>query len=256
MRASDTLSRLGGDEFVLLLEDEINVEEINTLCEKLLNVLEAPMVLEGHELVITASIGVATYPDDGVDADALLKNADLAMYEAKTQGRNAYEFFAPSLSEGVMDRLKMESALRGAAARNELRVHYQPQVRLTDGSLLGVEALARWEHPTLGLVSPGHFVPLAEEMGVIGEISSWVLHEACRQMRAWWDEGREVGCVAVNLSVQQLERQMLVDMVRSCLQEYDLPANCLELEVTESLIMRAPEKAQSVLQKLKVMGVK
>ncbi|MCG5497170.1 EAL domain-containing protein [Ectothiorhodospira variabilis] len=256
VRASDTLSRLGGDEFVLLLEDEINVQEINTLCEKLLNVLEAPMLLEGHELVITASIGVATYPDDGVDADALLKNADLAMYEAKTQGRNAYEFFAPSLSEGVMDRLKMESALRGAAARNELRVHYQPQVRLKDGSLLGVEALARWEHPTLGLVSPGHFIPLAEEMGVIGEISAWVLREACRQMRVWRDEGRDVSCVAVNLSVQQLERDMLVSTVRDCLAEYNLPAECLELEVTESLIMRAPEKAQSVLQKLKMMGVK
>ncbi|MCG5516582.1 MULTISPECIES: EAL domain-containing protein [unclassified Ectothiorhodospira] len=256
VRASDTLSRLGGDEFVLLLEEEANAREISSLCRKLLSVLETPMLLEGHELVVTASIGVATYPDDGLDADSLLKNADLAMYEAKTQGRNAYEFFAPSLSEGVMDRLKMESALRGAAARNELRVHYQPQVRLRDGSLLGVEALVRWEHPTLGLVSPGHFIPLAEEMGVIGEISAWVLREACRQMRAWQDEGREVGCMAVNLSVQQLERDMLVGMVRDCLEEFDLPAGRLELEVTESLIMRAPEKAQLVLQKLKVMGVK
>ncbi|TVQ71565.1 MAG: diguanylate cyclase, partial [Chromatiaceae bacterium] len=252
VRASDTLSRLGGDEFVLLLEDGANAQEISRLCQKLLSVLETPMLLEGHELVITASIGLATYPDDGEDADALLKNADLAMYAAKGQGRNAYEFFAPSLSEGIVDRLKIESDLRGAAARNELRVHYQPQVRLSDGSLLGVEALVRWEHPTLGLVSPGRFIPLAEEMGMIGDISAWVLREACRQMRAWRDEGREVSCVAVNLSVQQLERQMLVNMVRECLEAYDLPADCLELEVTESLIMRAPEKAQSVLQKLKL----
>ncbi|MBK1691050.1 EAL domain-containing protein [Ectothiorhodospira mobilis] len=255
-RASDTLSRLGGDEFVLLLDGEMNRDDIQTLCRKLLKILEEPMHLDGHEVAVSASIGIATYPEDGEDADTLLKHADLAMYEAKTHGRNGYEFFAPNLSEGVLDRLKMESALRGASARDELRVHYQPQVDLRDGSLLGVEALVRWQHPALGLISPGHFIALAEEMGVIGEIGAWVLREACRQMRAWRDAGFHVPQVAVNLSVQQLERESLVERVQDALGDYGLPPRCLELEVTESLIMKAPEKTLSVLQQLKGMGVK
>ncbi|MFP4079818.1 MAG: EAL domain-containing protein [Ectothiorhodospira sp.] len=254
-RASDTLSRLGGDEFVLLLDGELSRDDIQILSRKLLRILEEPMHLDGHEVVVSASIGIATYPEDGEDADTLLKHADLAMYEAKTHGRNGYEFFAPNLTEGVLDRLKMESALRGAPGRDELRVHYQPQVDLRDGRLLGVEALVRWQHPALGLVPPGRFIGLAEEMGVIGEIGAWVLREACRQMRAWWDAGFHVPLVAVNLSVQQLEREQLVERVQDALSDFHLPAACLELEVTESLIMKAPEKTLSVLLTLKGMGV-
>ncbi|SEQ24405.1 PAS domain S-box-containing protein/diguanylate cyclase (GGDEF) domain-containing protein [Ectothiorhodospira magna] len=256
VRASDTLARLGGDEFVLLLENDASMQNIQTLCQKILGVLTDPVTLDEHEVIVTASIGVALYPEDGEDADTLLKHADMAMYEAKNTGRNDYHFFTPNLSQGVLERLKMESALRGASQRGELVLHYQPQVNLQTRQLVGVEALVRWQHPTLGLVSPGTFICLAEDMGIISEIGTWVLREACRQMNQWRQDGIHLPQVAVNLSVQQLERDNLVSQVKMALQDYQLPAECLELEVTESLIMRAPERTQSVLRELKTLGIK
>ncbi|MCG5513638.1 EAL domain-containing protein [Ectothiorhodospira shaposhnikovii] len=256
VRASDTLARLGGDEFVLLLENDATMSNIQTLCQKILTVLSVPVRLDEHEVVVTASIGVAIYPEDGRDADTLLKHADLAMYQAKSDGRNDYHFFAPNLSAGVLEKLKLEAALRGACSHNELILHYQPQIDLNTRHLQGVEALVRWLHPGLGMTSPADFIPLAEDIGIIGEIGNWVLREACRQMHQWRRDGLHIPQVAVNLSVQQLERENLVIQVREALRDFDLPAQCLELEVTESLIMRAPEKTLSALQELKSLGVK
>ena len=255
VRAGDTLARLGGDEFVLLLEDEATAINAAVVTRKLLELFSQPQQIAGHELVVTASIGISLFPDDGSDADSLLKHADLAMYEAKSQGRNTYQFFEPDLTAGVLERLVMENALRGALNRNELILHYQPQVNLTDRSLIGVEALVRWMHPDLGLVSPAQFIPLAEEMGIIGDIGTWVLKEACNQMIAWEQGGFSVPRVAVNLSVQQIERQTLVTLVGETLIESGLDAQRLELEVTESMIMRQPELAESALSGLRDLGV-
>ncbi|PKO49653.1 MAG: diguanylate cyclase, partial [Betaproteobacteria bacterium HGW-Betaproteobacteria-21] len=176
-------------------------------------------------------------------------------YEAKSQGRNTYQFFSQDLTTGTLERLVMESALRGAVARKELVLHYQPQIDFADGSLAGAEALVRWQHPELGLVPPGRFIPLAEEMGIIGEIGEWVLNEACRQMVAWAVEGFEVPLVAVNLSARQIDRDQIVEITAGALQRNGLAAERLELEVTESMIMREPERALDVLDGLRALGV-
>ncbi|PKO60030.1 MAG: sensor domain-containing diguanylate cyclase [Betaproteobacteria bacterium HGW-Betaproteobacteria-13] len=255
IRSSDTLARLGGDEFVLLMEDETDVRQVTTVARKMLDIFSSPRTVGGHALTVTASIGIARYPDDGEDADTLLKHADLAMYEAKSQGRNTYQFFSQDLTSGALERLVMENALRGAVVRKELVLHYQPQIDFTGGGLAGVEALVRWQHPELGLVSPGRFIPLAEEMGIIGEIGEWVLNEACRQMVAWDTEGFEVPLIAVNLSARQIDRDQIVQITDSALRRSGLAADRLELEVTESMIMREPERALGVLEGLRALGV-
>lgn len=255
IRASDTLARLGGDEFVLLMEDDADATHASAVARKLLGVFETPQLISGHELTVTTSIGIALFPDDGKDADTLLKHADLAMYEAKSQGRNNCQFFSPGLTAGAFERLVMENALRSAVTRDQLVLHYQPQIELQSGVLSGVEALVRWMHPDLGLVSPAQFIPLAEEMGIIGDIGAWVLHEACRQMVAWDAEGFHVPQVAVNLSARQIDRDELISLTSSALSGSGLAASRLELEVTESMIMRQPERAMEVLGALRSQGV-
>jgi diguanylate cyclase (GGDEF)-like protein/PAS domain S-box-containing protein len=255
IRASDTLARLGGDEFVLLLEDETDVRQVTTVARKILDIFSTPRTVGGHALTVTASIGIARYPDDGDDADTLLKHADLAMYEAKSQGRNNYQFFSLDLTAGSLERLVMENALRGAVARGELVLQYQPQIDFARGLLAGVEALVRWRHPELGLVSPGQFIPLAEEMGIIGEIGEWVLNEACRQMVAWDADGFHVPLVAVNLSARQIDRDQIVAVTANALKRSGLAAERVELEVTESMVMREPERALEVLDGLRKLGV-
>lgn len=255
IRADDTLARLGGDELGLLLEDERSITGIEAVARKLLGVLAAPVVIAEHALTVTASIGISVFPGDGEDAGTLLKNADGAMYEAKKKGRNGYAFFAPELAAGALERLVMESALRAAVARNELVLYYQPQVELASGRVVGVEALVRWCHPELGLVPPAQFVPLAEEIGVIGEIGLWVLDEACAQMARWQAQGLAVPRVAVNLSAQQLRNDALVDAVAAALRRHGLQAQQLELELTESMIMEQPELARRVLEGLRMLGV-
>jgi diguanylate cyclase (GGDEF)-like protein/PAS domain S-box-containing protein len=252
---SDTLARLGGDELALLLEDDASAQNAAFAARRLQALFAQPLALGEHELVVTASIGISLFPFDGDDADTLIRHAERAMYEAKTLGRNTYRFFGPGLAAGVLDTLVMESALRVAVTRGQLVLHYQPQVDMGSGALLGVEALVRWCHPDLGLVSPGRFIPLAEEIGVIGEIGNWVLTEACGQMAAWDAQGLAVPRVAVNLSVQQIERGDLVRIVSETLGAAGLAPGRLELEVTESLIMREPERAQAVLRDLMDLGV-
>jgi diguanylate cyclase (GGDEF)-like protein len=256
LRPGDTLARLGGDEFVMLMQHEAGVTTATQMARTLLQSFSRPLIADEHQLVITASIGISTFPTDGEDGDTLLKNAELALYEAKNQGRNDFRFFASSLSVGVLEQLVMENALRDAIKREELVLHYQPQYNLTTGALVGVEALVRWRHPDIGLVPPGQFIPLAEETGIIGEIGVWVLHEACRQAIAWQSEGFAVPRIAVNLSVQQLQGDVLARQVAEALRETGLEPGRLELEVTESTIMREPESATATLASLRTLGVK
>ena len=252
---SDTLARLGGDELAILLEDDASAHNAALAARRLQALFAEPLTLGEHELVVTASIGISLFPTDGDDADTLIQRAERAMYEAKALGRNTYRFFEPGLAAGVLDALVMENALRAAVIRGQLALHFQPQVDMRSGALLGVEALVRWRHPDLGLVSPVRFIPLAEEIGVIGEIGAWVLKEACRQMADWGARGLAVPRVAVNLSVQQIERGDLVQTVSEALAAAGVAPGRLELEVTESLIMREPERAQAVLRDLMELGV-
>lgn len=255
IRADDTLARLGGDEFVLLLEDDSTAHHAVIVAHKLLQIFNRPMFIDDHTLTVTASIGIALFPQDGKDVDTLLKHADLAMYQAKQQGRNTYQFFSSGLTTGAFERLIMENALRGAVARNELLLYYQPQINLLDRSLAGVEALVRWQHAELGLVSPGQFIPLAEDMGIIGEIGEWVLNEAVRQMAEWQAQGFDIPRVSVNLSMQQIDREDLAGQVSAALERMSIPAKHLELEVTESMIMRQPDQAMRILENLRQQGI-
>jgi len=256
MRGGDTLARVGGDEFILLLENNVSVNSANKVALKWMEMIAEPVRVGDSELSISVSIGISLYPADGLTADDLLRNADAALYKAKNQGRNNYQFFEAQMTAGAFEHLLMENALRGAVSRDELRVHYQPQVDFVSGALRGVEALVRWQHPELGLVAPGQFIPLAEEAGIIGIIGEWVLRQACLQMAVWDSAGLKVPCVAVNLSVQQVERNTLVQLVANVLADSALEGARLELEVTESMIMRETDQALSVLQDLRALGVK
>ncbi|MCU7937633.1 MAG: EAL domain-containing protein [Candidatus Thiodiazotropha sp. (ex Dulcina madagascariensis)] len=256
IRASDTLARLGGDEFILLLEEKTNAQHAAVVARKLIGLFSDPMTITGHELVVTASIGISIFPNDGDDPDILIRHADRAMYEAKQQGRNTYRFFTQALTEGAFERLLMENELRHAVERGELILHYQPQVDITGKRLEGIEALVRWQHPDQGLIPPGLFIGLAEEIGIIDDIGAWVLHTACQQIAAWDEQGFIVPRIAVNLSVQQLGREGLVNRIATELQEAGLPAERLELEVTESMLMRDPALSRAVLGELKGLGVK
>lgn len=256
IRASDTLARLGGDEFVLLLEEQTDAQHAAVVARKLIDLFSRPMIIGEHELVVTASIGITLYPNDGDDSDKLIRHADRAMYEAKQQGRNTYRFFTRALTEGALERLMMENDLRRAVARNELILHYQPIVNLETRQLQGIEALVRWQHPEQGLIAPGLFIELAEEIGIIGEIGQWVLRAACSQLARWDRDGFKVPRISVNLSVQQIDREGLITMVSEELNSSGLSPERLELEVTESMLIRNPELSRTVLSELRTLGVK
>ncbi|MES9837017.1 MAG: EAL domain-containing protein [Candidatus Thiodiazotropha sp.] len=254
IRSSDTIARLGGDEFVLLLEEQTSAQHAAVVARKLIDLFSTPMNIGEHELVVTASIGITLYPNDGDDPDLLIRHADRAMYEAKQQGRNTYRFFTQALTEGALERLMMENELRRAISRDELILHYQPIVDIKTRQLRGVEALVRWQHPKQGLIAPGRFIELAEEIGIIGDIGKWVLHTACTQLARWDRDEFRVPRISVNLSVQQID-QTLVMQVSDELQISALAPERLELEVTESMLMRNPELSRTVLGELKAIGV-
>jgi diguanylate cyclase (GGDEF)-like protein/PAS domain S-box-containing protein len=255
LRGSDTLARLGGDEFLILLEENASVSNVTIVAEKVMALFAKPLLLQDQEIYITASLGVAIFPQDGDSADTLLKHADLAMFKAKEQGRNTYQFFETDLSIGAFERLALENGLRNAVGRNELVLYYQPQINLLTGHLVGVEALVRWQNPGFGLVMPDRFIHIAEEIGIISDIGAWVLQEACRQMSSWQKKGFLVPRIAVNLSVQQLERTDLVSMVQQQLEVSGLQPQQLELEVTESMLMRQTGRALEIMHQLEDMGV-
>jgi diguanylate cyclase (GGDEF)-like protein/PAS domain S-box-containing protein len=255
LRPSDTVSRQGGDEFIVLLTEIEGPAEAAHIANRLLLILSEPCVIDGHELTITPSIGIAIGPDDGADIDTLLKHADLAMYQVKQQGRNHCQFFSPEMTVRMLELLQMEKHLRLAVKRQEFQLCYQPQVDLALGVVVAVEALIRWHQPERGLVSPVDFIPLAEETRLILPVGEWVLREACRQVAEWrrgqWPAIR----VAVNLSAVQFQQGDLAAIVRSALVDHGLAADALELEVTESLLMQdAPATVQN-LRELQSMGV-
>ncbi len=256
LRAGDVLARVGGDEFVLLIQDKVTAQQASEMARKILQRFSVPLYRDEHELALTVSIGISLFPGDGRDEDNLLKNAEIARYAAKRQGRNRFQFFASELSAGMRDHLLLENSLRGAVERNELMLYYQPQLDLSDpGRLIGIEALIRWQHPELGLVPPDKFIPLAEEIGLIGEIGLWVLQAACEQMVEWDQQQFRLPRVAVNLAAQQIEAGQLPRQVREVLQNTGLAAERLELELTESTILSDPARAISDLVDFRTMGV-
>lgn len=254
VRQGDIVSRFGGDEFVVMLKNIKSYSAIEGIAAKIQQALARPFVFLGKELRITTSIGIATYPDNGDDINILLKNADLAMYRAKRRG-NSYEFFESRMEEESSRRLALENDLRGAIERGEMRLFYQPQVDVRSGQLVGAEALIRWQHPSNGFINPLEFISLAEETGQIYEIGEWVLNTACKQLQQWHQQGFNQMRVAVNISGRQLDRGDLHNVVSDILDKTALPAEFLELEITESTIMENAESVIGTLQTLKTMGV-
>lgn len=256
VRSSDTVSRHGGDEFVVLLADETHARDAIVSVDKILLALAAPHRIEQHDLSITASIGIAIYPDDGTDADTLMKHADFAMLHAKDSGRNNYQFFKPDMNVRALERQAIEVGLRQALEQQQFVLHYQPKMNLETGAIVGVEALIRWRHPQRGLVAPSHFIPVAEECGVIVPINRWVMREGCRQARVWQEAGLPAMRIAINASAIELRSKDFVAGVRAILEETCLEPRYLELELTEAFLMQESKSTAGVLQQLKDMGVR
>ena len=249
-----TVARLGGDEFILLLPDVAHAEDAAKVARRVLEAFRDPFPVGAEEFFVSMSLGIGIFPQDGATAEELLKNADAALYHAKDSGRNNFQFYSSSLNDAAFRRLSLETSLRKAIERNEFILHYQPQVRARDGKMIGVEALIRWNHPDLGLVYPGQFVPLAEETGLIQAIDEWVLHEACAQSRRWLNAKLTPVRVAVNLSGSQFQRKDLLARVDAALGSVDLPTHLVELEITEGVLMSNAAETLEVLQQLKARG--
>jgi diguanylate cyclase (GGDEF)-like protein/PAS domain S-box-containing protein len=256
VRSSDTVSRQGGDEFVILLSEVAKTQDAAVSAEKILQSLSAPLAVEQHELPVTVSIGIATAPDDGNDAETLLQNADFAMYHAKDCGRNNYQFFKPEMNVRAVERQSLENDLRHAIERQEFVLHYQPKVNLKTGAIVGVEALIRWRHPHRGLLEPSTFIPVAEECGAIVPMGRWVLREACRQARAWQSAGLPRLRIGINISAVELRAKDFVEGVRFILTETGMDPRFLELELTETFLMEDSTATGSVLQALKDTGAR
>ena len=256
VRATDTVCRQGGDEFVILLAEIEQPLDAALIAEKLLEAFAEPHLVGGQELHITLSIGISVYPDDGVDLDTILQNADTAMYHAKAEGRNNFQFFRSDMNTRAVRRLLIEGNMRRALRQGEFLLHYQPQIDLASGVITGCEALVRWLDPELGLIPPGQFIPVAEESGLIVPIGRWVLREACRQVRAWQEAGLRSVPVAVNISAVEFRHKDFLAGLRLILEETGLPPDSLELELTESILMHDVEASMTTLDALKAMGVK
>jgi len=254
-----TVARLGGDEFVVMFDTNNLVKDVSEMAQRLLDDISLPVTIDNHEMVITASIGISVYPSDGKDAAVLLKNADTAMSRAKAAGKNGYQFFTAEMNKVALKRLVLENQLRKVLAKNELRLYYQPQIEVSSGQLVGVEALLRWQHPKLGLLSPGQFVQVTEEMGLIIPIGEWVLRTACQQNRAWQRAGFPPLRVSVNVSSRQFQASNLLQMIENALTDSGLNPVYLELELTESLLIDEDnDKRNSIfalLRELQGMGV-
>lgn len=257
VRISDTVSRLGGDEFLLMLAPVNNESEVRTVAEKLILAISAPYELEdGTEINTSVSIGISLYPSGGETSDELTKSADEAMYRAKEMGRNNYQIFTQDMHGEAFERASTESQLRQAIRQRQFILHYQPQLELSSHRINGLEALIRWQHPTKGLVYPGDFIRIAEESGLILEMGEWVIEEACRQMREWLDAGEDIPTIAVNVSFKQFHLRDLQGTIEKALQRYDLPGSRLEIELTESVMLRDPTQVMEVLQNLRAQGVR
>jgi diguanylate cyclase (GGDEF)-like protein/PAS domain S-box-containing protein len=255
VRETDFVARLGGDEFVIILPDTHAPTDAALVAGKVIAALAVPIEVDGHELHTTPSIGISVFPSDGDDGDTILKNADTAMYHAKSEGRNNYQFYAADMNRATADRLDLERKLRHAIARNELSLNFQAQFAANGQRPTGVEALLRWEHPEDGLIAPARFIPIAEEAGLIIPIGEWVLFQACETMQGWIEAGLAPLRMAVNVSARQLRSRDFCDVVARALEESGLPPHLLELEITESSVMENTTEAVAILQKLGRMGV-
>jgi diguanylate cyclase (GGDEF)-like protein len=256
IREIDTVARLGGDEFALLITGVEGVEAVTRLADRLVEAVRHPFSIDDRPLYVTVSAGIALFPDDGRDVEALTKNAEIAMYRAKETGRNSFQLYTPAMNARSVEFLSLEAALRQALARNEFRLVYQGKVELETGNLTGVEALIRWHHPELGLVSPVDFIPLAESLGLISDIGLWVMEEACRQAVAWRQQGLPPLCVSVNVSARQFRDQDVAAIVADILARTGLEPHLLELELTETLLMQRVDDVAKVLRELRAIGVK
>lgn len=255
VREGDTVARFGGDEFVVVLDDAGSIANVTGVAEKLLSALAPPFPVNGMELHATASMGISVYPADGPDSETLLRNADNAMYRAKEEGRNSYRFFSGDMSARAFERLTLENSLRNALERNQFELYYQPQIRIGDRKVVGVEALLRWNHPDFGLVSPDDFIPLLEDTGLIVQVGEWVLDEACGQMQRWVEAGLIQGRIAVNISARQFADMGFRNIVRRTLQTSELTPGHLELEMTESIFLRESRDTSETLTTLSHLGV-
>ncbi|MCZ8516332.1 EAL domain-containing protein [Paenibacillus filicis] len=255
LRSGDRVSRQGGDEFTVLIENIDHAEDAEKVAQKMIHLLNQPFAIEGHELRVGCSIGIAMYPDDGEDAITLMKNADTAMYRAKEAGKNSYRFYLAEMNETVIQKLVMEEWLNKALEYEEFVLYYQPQVDIFTNRMNGMEALLRWNHPRLGLIPPGEFIPLAEETGLIIPIGEWVLRTACKQNKAWQDAGHPPLKMAVNISPIQFHRSEFVNVVLDALDESGLAPEYLELEITEGIAMYHVDQVIHKLQTLRNLGV-
>ena len=252
---NDTVARLSGDEFVVIMSQQAGQQLAPGLVQQLMDCVAQPVLLGTKEYSVTCSIGVAVYPTAGAMADSLIEHADIAMYSAKKFGRNNFQFYTPAMNDEAQERVRIESALRTALERDEFVLHYQPQVDLASGKIVGMEALIRWQHPELGMVSPMRFISVAEDTGLIVPIGAWVMRTACLQNRAWHDAGMGGLRVAVNLSARQFGSPDLLDNIRAVLDESKLDPHCLEIELTESLFMSDVTLAVDLLHSMKAIGV-
>jgi diguanylate cyclase (GGDEF)-like protein len=255
IHGNESLARLGGDEFTVVLTEIKEANDAAIVASRLLSSLSQPVALSGHEVTITASIGIAIFPDDGQDDETLVKNADMAMYFAKRDGKNKFKFYTPDMNDGAIRRLTLENELRRALERGELSLHYQPQICLHSRLVSGMEALLRWNNAILGSIAPVEFIPIAEETGLILPIGEWVLRTACTQAKAWQDDGMEMPRIAVNVSVRQFAQDQFPLLVKSILNETGLAPETLELEITESVLMKDGAEALGMLRSLKDIGI-
>jgi diguanylate cyclase (GGDEF)-like protein/PAS domain S-box-containing protein len=255
LQEKDTLARLGGDEFTIILEDLTNLQEVSLISSNILKILSEVINIEGNKLYVSSSIGISIYPDDGLSAQNLLKFADSAMYKAKDVGRNNYQYYNTKMTEVAVERIKMETDLRDALKKEEFVVYYQPQVNGVTNKIIGMEALVRWNHPKMGLVSPAKFIPLAEITGLIVELDRFVMRTAMKQIREWYDKGLNPGVLAMNLAVKQLQQVDFIKTLTTLLETSKCKPQWIELEVTESQIMRDPETAISLLKSINELGI-
>jgi len=256
IRGVDTISHQGGDEFSILISGINHVQDVAKIAQKILDALSEKIRLDEHEIFITASMGISLYPSDGDSAETLVKNADIAMYAAKEQGRNNYQFYTPAMNTIIFERITLENSIRKALEKDEFVVYYQPRINIKTGQITGMEALARWQHPDLGLTLPLKFIPLAEETGLIIPIGEQVMWKACKQNKMWQDSGFPHLCIGVNFSAKQFQQKNLIEMITKVLTNTGLKPDRLELEITESTIMRDIRHATSTLHELHEIGIK